>query len=132
MENPDELLSHYAVYKADIGDRVEVEVRLHYEHNGTDYCMMRTRQYEKLEGGSVEPVGEEVFRGTRIAANGETKTIRRSNWRNWKSFARKPSQVLLLSGRKHFAIGTAEGLSSFKRGSRPFWISVSWIGQSVI
>ena len=27
MENPDEILSHFAVYQADIGDRVDVEVR---------------------------------------------------------------------------------------------------------
>jgi DNA sulfur modification protein DndD len=75
MENPDEILSHYAVYQADIGDRVDVEVRLQFEHDGTDYCILRIRQYEKMEGGAVAPVGEEVFRGTRIAPNGETKTI---------------------------------------------------------
>ena len=131
MENPDELLSHYAVYKADIGDRVEVEVSF-YEHNGTDYCMMRTRQYEKLEGGSVERSGA-VFRGTRIAANGETKTIGDPIGEIGNLLPENLAKFFFFQGESILQLALDRFLSrSFKRGSRPFWISVSWIGQSVI
>ena len=75
LENPEESLSHFAVYNADVGDRISVEVILNIEHDNVNYSIVRTREYEKIEGGEASPVGEEVFRITHVASNGETKTV---------------------------------------------------------
>lgn len=74
MENPDEILSHFAVYQAAVGDRLSVEVKLNFEHNHTDYSAWRIQEYKKADGGGIDPVGEEVFRVTFVTPSGETKT----------------------------------------------------------
>lgn len=75
MENPDEILSHHAVYHANIGDRLSVEVALTFDHEGRIHKAVRRREYQKLDGGELNPVGEEVFDLTAMNENGECKTV---------------------------------------------------------
>lgn len=75
MENPDELLSHHAVYKAEVGQSLSVQVSLQFEHRGSSISVHRAREYEKADGGHVRPLGEERFEVTRVEANGETRSI---------------------------------------------------------
>jgi DNA sulfur modification protein DndD len=75
MENPTELLSHFAVLQANVGEHVAVEADLSFEHNSVHYSILRMRQYEKLEGGDISPIGEEVCRVTKVSANGVTKSV---------------------------------------------------------
>jgi DNA sulfur modification protein DndD len=59
MVNPEDLLSHYELSRARIGETLKVFVMLRFEHENIVYRARRERAYKKIDGGVPKEVGRD-------------------------------------------------------------------------
>ncbi len=73
VENDHELVCHKAVQDADIGDTIDLSVKVVFEDKGTAYTAYREARYEKIDGGRIEERSAPRFSISVRNPDGETK-----------------------------------------------------------
>ena len=75
MENASEVVSHKAIFDAELGSEVAAEVALHFAHGGYDYIVRRVQRFTKADGGKVREVGQADFSVARIDQDEEVTAL---------------------------------------------------------